>query len=330
MPGDTFLKSVPESAQAALTSTTQLASRLAPIDMRLEVGAVGELITLDEMRRINAAVATELREGPPAIVIGRQQFVLAREIVRRAARIEPGAPPPKAAGAYLEPDDTVARGGLRVAERVIELADLLYLLRDVPGFEGVRKKLETKPWEDIVAELRLAGALKRSGWPILLVEESRSKGDDYDLAVEIDGRAVAVEASRVRATTPYRRQTLVNVLKHAKKQLPKAGPGIVVLDLPDHWFVDSQLNAELGAVVDDFFRNTRRVNAALLFGKVYEYGERSMRVFHWIWRDLHPNPKVRVANLAGLVKRVDAPPQPAGDSRVHASFWEAAQALDSP
>jgi hypothetical protein len=145
------------------------------------------------------------------------------------------------------------------------------------------------------------------------------------LVVDVGGTDVFIEAESRSPLLPYLRSRLENTLRHARKQLPKSGPGVVVVDVPQSWFKDPRLNRELGAIAEDFLRQTKRVNLVQLIGKRYTIlGPRRMKVEHWKWG--HPNraPRTPVDGLDQLIRHiVVAPdPDPSSDSQVLASFWD--------
>jgi hypothetical protein len=145
--------------------------------------------------------------------------------------------------------------------RVLGLANDLLVCQYFDGFAEQREEMSKQSLIGVYHELRVARMLHDSGRTVAFVVPSRVKEADFDLRV--DG-VLATEVKAKEDQTPYKPSSLESTLGNARSQLPSAGPGLIVLRIPDAWAVDPNFVAEADDVFQGVIRGSRRINAILV------------------------------------------------------------------
>lgn len=168
---------------------------------------------------------------------------------------------------YFRPSGTAESDRYEFQDRVIRFGDMLFTLKDCDGFDAFLKPLRTNDLESVFFELWTANALFKSGYTIRFVECSGEKGSDYDLSAHIDGANVAVEAKTRRLGENSTIPKIRDSLERARNQVPKTGPGVVVVSIPKEWFLTH--HEIIADEVHAFLRNTTRVNHVIVFSRTW-------------------------------------------------------------
>ena len=146
------------------------------------------------------------------------------------------------------------------ALRVIDLAEVLYNLQHVPGFDECIAKMRNGDIEGTYAELDLGRMLYLNQVPFRYVVPQKVKGLDYDVEVEYpDGVTACAEAKCSIESTELGANTIKNKLDRARQQLPPDRPGIVFVKMPPRWMDASEFLKITIDAAQDFLRGTRRV-----------------------------------------------------------------------
>lgn len=127
--------------------------------------------------------------------------------------------------------------------RVIDLAEDLFNLQDVDGFSSPLAQLETgKNAEPSIAELEVAGVLKKLDVAFRFVVPLGKRGENYDLEITFpDGRVALADTKCKVEGTPLGQATISHTLSETPSQFPPDKPSIVFLKAPHAW-----LTRELG------------------------------------------------------------------------------------
>jgi hypothetical protein len=139
--------------------------------------------------------------------------------------------------------------------RLIELAELLYNLDDVPGF--IPFLIELQKRSDIqakMAELSVAKLLKINNTEFHFVSPTGKKSADYDIELRIAEDLWAPCETKCKLEgTSFSISTIINsyadLLK--RKQLPKDRPGIVFMSIPQQWILGVEQWAYASEIGDD-------------------------------------------------------------------------------
>jgi hypothetical protein len=166
----------------------------------------------------------------------------------------------RAGCSFLKTDSVEIEDFLRYQERVLRLSELLYNLQNVEGIEGRIAGLRSGTTESSYAELEFAGHFYRRGISVQFLDRTGVKGEDYDFRTTYrPGPTVCCEVKCKLEDTDIGRNTIINTLQDARKQLPDKCPGIIGVKIPESW-VEVPESAQLfDTALAQFLRNSDRV-----------------------------------------------------------------------
>ncbi|GEM_PF-5148912 len=276
------------------------------------------LQTREELR----AVYPEVQGGHLEVL---QKFGIASEIVIRTlgpswwqTRLTPVGQP----GGYFRNQPSTEHESYEHMDRVIELGDTLYLLRNVRGFEHRLIGLQTVSLEGAMFELFVAKLLYKNGVGLNFVEPSGMRGHDYDILLEWEGSMVCVEVKSKDEDTSYSANSLSNTLNEARRQLPDNQAGLVFVRAQPKWIQDTDFASEVERVLNDFYRSTGRVNGVYIFWHEWFYIGKKRALAKRFRYFPNDKPRTVVPNLQNVMKRNESLPDLVSvDSFVPVSFW---------
>lgn len=224
--------------------------------------------------------------------------------------------------AYLRPGLRDEQQRHESMDRMIDLADSLFLLQYCEGFESRLEKLgelsRERPeviLEDIAIELNVAKRIFRNGHSIKFIKRSGVKGNDFDLEIKFNNRAeIYAEVKCKREDMPVNVNSLRRVLYDAEKQLSGATPSVVFVRLPTKWVRDTDFVSQIDRVIHNYFRNILHVNAVVFVWeeRVEASGNRKANLQKFKLM-LHPSPALPVDNLEKqLIVPMSSYPQTTG------------------
>jgi hypothetical protein len=146
--------------------------------------------------------------------------------------------------------------------RVAHLAEMLFNLQGIPGFEGwIARMRSGGQIESTFAELAFGKLLYINGVSFrFVIPQGRKKGEDYDFELTYpDGTVVCADAKCKLEGSAPRASSIGNSLSRARKQLPEDQPGIIFVKVPQHWLEVPEIRAALKDEATKFFRGTSRV-----------------------------------------------------------------------
>ena len=205
--------------------------------------------------------------------------------------------------------------------RVIQLGDMLFLLKDCEGFDAFISSLKTRDLESVFFELYTAKMLHGNGFVIEFIEESGEKQKDYDLFAKRGEDPICVEAKSRRSGAVLTAGKLKSTLETARKQLPAAGPGIVFVQIPHEWPATPDSERIIGGCIGSFLRNSGRVNSVIVvWQRWFPIG--TGRGSAWIVRQFdNQNPRTS-ASLGQIIKPLEFPPDLSFENQLYSpSFW---------
>jgi hypothetical protein len=151
--------------------------------------------------------------------------------------------------------------------RVVQIAETLFLLRSTSGFEEQRKRLSTRPasLRSTYFELLAAKQFFKAGFQISARPETGRSGDDFDFTATAGDIVINVEATALTAKEPSE-ATVLNALEKKRRQLPKNAPAVIYCVIPEVW-LRSNINWDefLGKISRQVFRDTQRVNVVVFW-----------------------------------------------------------------
>jgi len=151
--------------------------------------------------------------------------------------------------------------------RVILVAETLFLLRSSPGFSELRKRLEERELRPSFFEMLAAKQFLKAGFEIDARYPTGIRGQDFDFVATRDNEVVNVEVTALRADE-FSVKTMLNALLHKRKQLPDDAPAVIYCAIPEEWLAQPvNWDEVLEEIAGRFLRGTRRVNAVVFWAE---------------------------------------------------------------
>jgi hypothetical protein len=146
------------------------------------------------------------------------------------------------------------------AYRIMILAEALYNLQNVPGFDECITRMRDGDIEGTYAELDFGRMLYLSQIRFRYVVQSGLKGRDYDVEVIYPSALVVCGDAKCKVeATEFSAKTIDDTLEKTRRQLPDDRPGIVFVKLPPRWMEIHNFADVCVGIARDFLRTTRRV-----------------------------------------------------------------------
>jgi hypothetical protein len=128
--------------------------------------------------------------------------------------------------------------------RRITLAEMIYNLQEVQGYDSCLEQLADGEIESTYAALEIARMLATTAEDrdlfFRIVRPCGIKRRDYDLSIRTgDGIRIPAETKCKQEETAITLATIEESLSQAKKQLPKSAPGVVFVKVP-RWRIDDE------------------------------------------------------------------------------------------
>jgi hypothetical protein len=144
--------------------------------------------------------------------------------------------------------------------RVLDLAELLFNLHCIEGFEAPLSGLLAGKNESTYAELDFARMLRVHEIPFRFVVPQNKKGSDFDFEIFYpDGFVVCAESKCKVELNQFNPKSVRSSLEDARKQIPKEKPGIIFVKVPQQWIESIDTVLSLHDVACEFLRATERI-----------------------------------------------------------------------
>lgn len=148
--------------------------------------------------------------------------------------------------------------------RVVELAESIFNLQKIEGVHECLNRLRTADdIEPTIAELHVGKMIYANEWPFVFVVPG--PGRTYDFEIQYGEWKVAADVKcKIDSPSPNAKG-IAKALSRSRTQLPKDGPGIFFVKLPQQWmeYPDWQRTSVQGAL--DFLRGTGRVSSVAFY-----------------------------------------------------------------
>jgi hypothetical protein len=144
--------------------------------------------------------------------------------------------------------------------RIIDLAEVIFNLQHVHGFDDCIARMRRGDIEGTHAELDLGRMLFLHHAPFRYVVPQGVKGCDYDVEVLYPNGVTACADAKCKIVgTTFGANKINNALKKAKTQLPDDRPGIVFIKVPEDWMEVAGFEDIAVNTAHAFLRGTRRI-----------------------------------------------------------------------
>lgn len=182
--------------------------------------------------------------------------------------------------------------------RMFELAETLFNLQMVEGFYECVERLKTGGPDQIeatMAELEFAKLLYWHNIDFRFVTPEKSaSGKNYDFEIRLKSHPIVCADAKCKLeSTDIDADSVRNTLRKGRDQLPKDKPGIIYVKVPQHWFEQPTMAAELETLAKNFLRLTERVVLVCYYISHLSFEPENKRTLHQHAFQEHPNPKTR-------------------------------------
>jgi hypothetical protein len=161
-------------------------------------------------------------------------------------------------------------------DRFINLAEMLFNLRDIEGIEAVIDQLRAGQIESAFAELEVGKVLATHDIKFRFIIPLGVKGNNYDVELVFPAgmRACSETKSKI-GSRAFSAKGVAKKLSRAREQLPADRPGVIFLKVPQEWlqpdthtretYTDelhgdpNSIRDQLHKVARSFFRQTERI-----------------------------------------------------------------------
>jgi hypothetical protein len=168
----------------------------------------------------------------------------------------------RASRKFLKTESTDREEQFRHMQRVTTLAEIVFNLQ---GIEGLKQRITLMHNHDLEAalgELECAALLAVPEFRFKFVTPTGVKGKDYEGEIVTSaGRTVCCEMKSRSEQLEPSQQTLWSTFEHARKQLPKGIPAIVLVKIPEDWVKKQDTKAMIEAALEKIFRQSNRIVA---------------------------------------------------------------------
>jgi hypothetical protein len=162
---------------------------------------------------------------------------------------------------FLRQDDEDKIRSEEQSYRMVDLAELLFNLQNVEGFDDCIDRMRQGFIEATYAELDLGRMLYLSETAFRFIKPQGKKENDYDIEIKLpDWPRVCADAKCKLETTDFTPNTVRNALDSARKQFPPDFPSIIFVKIPSRWRDFPQPVTDiLYEVASEFLRQTGRI-----------------------------------------------------------------------
>ena len=168
---------------------------------------------------------------------------------------------------------------IKAIKNTMGLANTLYNLQNIRGFEKKVKEYRNENVEAFFAELQSAQILRYTGAYLEFPEPAGKRALDYDLIAELPNKVVVACDAKCKVESDlHNPNAIVNTIRKARDQLPKNMPTIVFVKVPESWAESGKLYSAFSDLIRGALRNTTRVSAVVVFkaqfrerGNEYKY-----------------------------------------------------------
>jgi len=172
------------------------------------------------------------------------------------------SPENRAGRKFLKTESTEREEQFRHMQRVATLAEIVFNLQ---GTEGLKQRIILMHNHDLEAalgEMECAALVAVPEFHFRFITPTGVKGKDYEgEIVTSTGRIVCCEMKARSEQMNPNQQTLWNTFEHARKQLPKGKPAIVLVKIPEDWVKNPDIQVIIEAAIGKIFRQSNRIVA---------------------------------------------------------------------
>jgi hypothetical protein len=175
---------------------------------------------------------------------------------------------------FLRRDFSTTERGEKHGFLVIALAETLFNLQHIEGFDACVAQMALGQIESTYAELEIGKLLSAHDIGFRFVERSGHKGNDYDLEIFYPGQMTVCADTKCKIeTTEISTASIKNSLRDARGQLPPNRPGIIFVKVPQNWIEEATFGESLMAGAEAWLRGTKRIVSIKFYVSVLVFAD---------------------------------------------------------
>jgi hypothetical protein len=163
--------------------------------------------------------------------------------------------------------------------RVMDLAEMLYNLQRMPGFDECIVRMRNGDIEGTLAELNNARMLFPNKVPFRFVVPQGVKKKDYDFDILCpNGRVACADAKCKIDETSFSEGGIREALRKAREQLPNDKPGIIFVKTPEHYLANPTFLAKAIQIAQRFLGGVTRIVSVKFYVEPIRLANNVMRI----------------------------------------------------
>jgi hypothetical protein len=149
--------------------------------------------------------------------------------------------------------------------RIVDLAESIFNLQKIEGIQEPIGRLRTAiELEPTIAELHIGKMISANDWPFKFVVPI--PGQSYDYEIQYGGFTVCADTKCKIASLVPDSDSIKNTLHRSRGQLPKDGPGVFFVKLPQEWMNhQGWQRATVQGARDFFAEGTGRISSVVFY-----------------------------------------------------------------
>jgi len=214
---------------------------------------------------------------------------------------------------FLQIDENDPTRKYLSALRMIDLAELIYNLQLVPGFDDCIARMKAGDIEGTFAELDFGRMLFLNGVPFRYVVPQGVKGKDYDVEVIYpDGVIACADAKCALEKADFRKKAIANKLEKARQQLPSDRPGIIFVKTPPKWMEENEFHSIVVATTKALFQRSQRIVSVKFYVSLNSIEGGYIKQQHAYKEMSNPSDRFGSPRIWDLFRKFDLPPEANG------------------
>jgi hypothetical protein len=177
--------------------------------------------------------------------------------------------------------------------RVINLADYIFSLRSVVGFDVLIDRISNRDLRASFFEARAAKYIFDRGFSIEVKQEVQKRGEDFDFKATRDGLIINIEVTEIRSTRTLSK-AIFNKLNEKRSQVPAGAPAIFFVTVPPKWGKNPNLLFIVMKECLNFFSRSQRINGIWFQFEDFKRIDNGICYIVVEHRLAHPSPRFKI------------------------------------
>lgn len=185
---------------------------------------------------------------------------------------------------YIAQNFSANRALIMAQAKITSIGEMIFNLQHIPNARERFARIRDSSLEVAISDLEAARLLALSEQRFKFIEEQNRKGFDYDIEVTLDDETpLCCESKCKLESTELSKETILNSLRKAARQVPDDKPGAIFIKFPESWIRSPNITTILSDALHGLFERS---------GRIVEV------VVHWEeWHELETGQLLRLAKF---------------------------------